>query len=245
MFVAQVVGLEPGEREAYLDHLYAHHFPVWRTLHKDGVLAETRVFEMTRIEISAPEIRPWHYLILTQLVEGVDAQLFLAAEQAARSRTSAKSPCSAVLRTEVLLSTPGSFYPVPAQRHSGRAGDVVFYIEFIGVDETPASLAKYRDLMQRYFGPANGQLVTEGFLFDFVALETVEVLDRVDGLHSWNQLHVSGDLPEYGELDWDGVYEDLFRRLFTRELDSVYSELPEIPAFSDYSGRLVLDLHVN
>jgi hypothetical protein len=238
VFVSRVVRLEVGERETYLAHLREYHTPIWQSLHEDGVLAETRVFELTRKESSSPEIPPWHYLILNQLARGADARQFLAAEETVRSRASPESPCLAPLRTEILHSTPGSFYPEPAQQHRGRAADVVFHIEFIGVDEKTASLERYRDLMHRYFGPANGQLVREGLLFDFVALETVELIGSSDTLHPWNQLHVSGDLPEYDDLDWDAVYEDLFRRLFKRELDSVYSELPEIPSFSDYSGRL-------
>ncbi len=245
MSVAQVVRLAPAGKEPYLAGLHAYHLPLWRALHEDGVLDEMRVFELTRNETSAPGIEPWHYLILARLVRGVDPRQFLAAEETARSRTPVESRCATALRTEALVSTPGSFYPVPAPQHRGRAGDVVFYVEFIGVDRTPASLAKYRDLMQRYFGPANGRLVKEGLLFDFAALETVEVLEQAGEMHPWNQLHISGDLPEHRELDWKTVYEDLFRRLFVGDLDRVYSELPERPDFSDYSGRLILDLRVD
>jgi hypothetical protein len=99
--------------------------------------------------------------------------------------------------------------------------------------------------MRTYFGPANGKLVKDGILYSFVALETIGVLDQVEGLGSWNQIHISGDFPGYQTLDWDSLYADVFRESFSAELDSVWALLPPTRDWPPYySGRLIQDLHV-
>jgi hypothetical protein len=116
-------------------------------------------------------------------------------------------------------------------------------IGFIAVEDTSASLAKYRDLMSRYFGPANGLLVESGLLHCFMALEMTGTMSEAPGEVAWNQVHVSDHWDEGEDVDWDSLYEELFRAEFSVELDDVWAEIPPIREIStEYRGRLVPDL---
>ena len=100
--------------------------------------------------------------------------------------------------------------------------------------------------METYWGPENGVLVAEGKLFSLVALETTEVLYQEAGVSPWSQLHISGDLPEYMDLDWDSVYVDLTQRLFSADLDSPWAQMPKVADRpGNYVGRLVKELWVH
>ena len=99
--------------------------------------------------------------------------------------------------------------------------------------------------MRTYFGPANGALVKEGILHCFIALETTGVLHETTEAPGWNQLHVSDDWNVAKDVDWDTIYSDLFRREFSRELDSVLAEFPPFGEHcTEYIGKLVPDLCV-
>ena len=46
-----------------------------------------------------------------------------------------------------------------------------------------------------------------------------------------------------GEIDWNSVYTELIRSEFSRDLDSVWSELPPTDKTrADYRGRLIPEL---
>jgi hypothetical protein len=134
---------------------------------------------------------------------------------------------------------------MPQPTYRDAASGIDYLIEFINVVDSPSPLAKYRDLMSNYFGPANGFLVQRGMLHCFIALETTDILSEATGFPGWNQIHVSDHWDVGGEVDWDAVYQDLFRSEFSCELDSVWAEVPPIRKGStDYRGRLVKDLCV-
>jgi hypothetical protein len=239
-FLARVVRVSPDSREACLYELRAVYMPVWNDLAKAGLLHEMQVIELTRIECSEPESPPWQLLLLAELEDGIGATRLLDAEGSQVAGTRGLS----VIRSEVLSSTPASFYPRPSPDSTCEAPEVTYYIEFIGVEGTRDALMQYQRIMRDYVGPANGRLIEEGLLCCFVALETSEVLSGQDVVPTWNQLHVSADYCRYADMDWDAVYDRLYQRMFSRDVGAVLSELPEIPQRSDYSGRFVSDLHV-
>jgi hypothetical protein len=245
MFVSRVISVQPGTEQAFLNHLRDRCLPLWCELKDRRILSETNVFEITVEDSSLIEDPPWNYLILVQLVQGVDSQQLLGAEESLKADLPGVSPSYTIIRTEALSRTPNSFYPVPIPEHRGRTEEVDFLIEFIAVNESAEDLKGYQDLMRAYFGPANGKLVKDGILYSFVALETIEVLHQVEGLGSWNQIHISGDFPEYKTLDWDSLYTHLFRESLSVELDSVWALLPQTRNWPPYySGRLIEELRV-
>jgi hypothetical protein len=134
---------------------------------------------------------------------------------------------------------------VPQPTYEDAVDGIDYLIEFISVEDSASSLRQYRDLMSDYFGPANGILVERGLLHSFIALETTEVLSQAAAVPFWNQLHVSDGWDEDDGLDWDAIYEDLFRREFACDLDSLWSLLPPIRERpTNYSGRIIPDLCV-
>ena len=245
VFVSRVISVQPGTEPTFLNHLGDWYLPLWRELKNRRIVSEINVFEITVEDSSLFENPPWNYLILVQLVQGIDSRELLSAEESLKANLPAESPGYKIIRAEVLSCTPNSFYPVPIPKHRSRAEEVDFLIEFGAVNESAEDLKRYRDLMRTYFGPANGELVKDGIIYNFIALETVEVFHQVEGLGSWNQIHISGDLPEYKTLDWDSLYTDLFRQSLSVELDSVWALLPQTRDWPPYySGRLIQELRV-
>jgi len=144
-----------------------------------------------------------------------------------------------------MTCTPNSCYKIPESRYQDEPAGIDFLVEFIAVEDSPLFLEKYRDLMSRFFGPANGILVEQGTLHSFIALETSAVLSEVNGVPAWNQLHISDNWDVNEEVDWDAVYSELFRREFSRELDAVWAEMPPVHERPiNYCGRLVRALVV-
>jgi hypothetical protein len=176
-----------------------------------------------------------------------DASLadFSAAEQAATCPGKSDAILRSVVREEHMVCTRNSCFGSPEPAYPDAPTGIDYLIEFIAVENISSSLTKYHDLMSNYFGPANGLLVERGMLHCFVALETTANEIGVDELVPWNQLHVSDHWDESDGIDWDTVYEDLFRQEFSCELDDLWSELPPIrDVSSEYRGRLVPDLCV-
>ena len=245
VFISRVISVQPGAEQAFLNHLRDRWLPLWRELKDRRILSETDVFEITVEDSSLIENPPWNYLILTQLIQGADCQQLLSAEEPLRADLLRVNPSCTIIRKEALSSTPNSYYPVPIAKHRGRIEEVDFLIEFIAVNESTEDLKLYQDLMRAYFGPVNGKLVKDGILHSFVALETIEVFHEIEGLGSWNQIHISGDFPEYKTLDWDSLYTHLFRQSLSVELDSVWALLPKTRDWPPYySGRLITELRV-
>jgi hypothetical protein len=51
-----------------------------------------------------------------------------------------------------------------AELPEDAATGIDYLVEFIGVEDIPSALAKYREIMTKYAGPANGILVERGML---------------------------------------------------------------------------------
>jgi hypothetical protein len=134
---------------------------------------------------------------------------------------------------------------MPEPSYVDAESGIIFLVELIGVEETPHSLAKYREIMSQYVGPANGILVEKGVMHCFVALENVDLISSTPNAIPWNQVHISDDWDEGGDIDWDSVYDDLFRSEFSCDQDSIWAKLPPIDkASADYHGRLIPKLCV-
>ena len=123
--------------------------------------------------------------------------------------------------------------------------EIEFLIEFIAVKDSAQFLEKFHDLMKVYFGPMNGVLIREGKLYNLYMLETKEVVYQANNSMIWNQIHLSGDFPEFINVDWDSLYTDLSRKVFSCELDSVWALLPpRLNTSLNCKGKLIKQLHV-
>jgi hypothetical protein len=243
-FVAQAVSVPATDHSQFLSYLEICYHPVWNDLLNRGTLREVNVFELSEIQGSADKSPEWSHLLVAEVNPSeTDGRLLLDDGSGLESCDPARKPLFSIIRTEVLSKTPDSYYPMPAPELRGDVKRIDFLIELIAVEDSKEALKEYRDLMQMYFGPANGQLVEDGVLFNFVALETEQVISEASGIPTWNQIHISGDFPENAEVDWDSVYEDLFLRIFSIDLDTVWARVPDISEHAgDYSGRLVQTL---
>jgi hypothetical protein len=246
VFLSQLIHVPPGEDSTFSSFLGACRAPVWKRLLREGSVQDVRVYELDKAEETLPEATTWDFLILVEMASGSGPQQILGGGLADGACLAFPHPTHTVLRTETLSPTPASYFPEPHPMHRGRAAEVEYLVEFTGVEDTPEARATYRSMMETYWGPENGVLVAEGKLFSLVALETTEVLYQEAGVSPWSQLHISGDLPEYMDLDWDSVYVDLTQRLFSADLDSLWAQMPKVADRpGNYVGRLVKELWVH
>jgi hypothetical protein len=244
-FVVRVFAVQHDEVEEFIADTRECSVPVWQQLRSAGVVSRIDVFELSEMESTFPVKPPWRYLLIAELAPRGTADDLLAAESSSGCQVETEERAFTIVREEHMTCTPNSCFAMPEPSYHDAASGIDYLIDFIAAENAPPSLAKYRDLMSRYFGPANGLLVDRGLLHCFMALEMTGTLFETPEVVTWNQVHLSDHWDESGDVDWDTVYEDLFRAEFSRELDDVWAEIPSIREISiEYRGRLVRDLCV-
>jgi hypothetical protein len=244
-FLVRVFAVAPDQEQAFIEHLQECRRPVWDELTGGGLVSAVHLFELSEMETTYSVSPPWRYLLVAHLETDASAADFSAAERASACSAGSDIPTYSLVREAHMVCTPNSCFGMPEPVYPDAPLGIDFLIEFIAVEDTAASLTKYHDLMSSYIGPANGLLVKRGTLHCFVALETTANEIGTDEAVPWNQLHLSDHWDEGGDLDWDALYENLFREEFSRELNDVWSELPPIRDVStEYRGRLIPELCV-
>lgn len=244
-FVARLVSVESGMGPMFVAHLRDCYLPVWNRLRNDEVVITVSVFELIPYDSTTTDSSARDYLVLAELGPGTKPDDLLDAERAPARSGRRHIPKFVVLRSALMSCTPNSCYGTPELTYQDSASEIDFLVEFIGVEETPPVLGKYREIVSNYVGPANGILVERGMLHCFVALENVNILSDTLGAVPWNQIHISDDWDVGGEVDWDSVYVELFREEFSCDLDSLWAEVPPTDKTrADYHGRLVSELCV-
>ena len=206
VYVASVVWVAPGSRDAFVSCLMQSDVPVWRELKQIGLLLDESVFETTSVRTTGPDVPAWNFLLLSHLVPSVTPAAFMAKQrqevERAKRAGCEEAPGIERRRMEVLRSTPNSNYPRPTVAEDRQAQDsgVEFFIEYIAVNETPAALDQYRESMRSNIGPAVAQLIRDNWLFNLIALETVSVQHTQPNVPRWNQIHVRGYFPDKGPV---------------------------------------------
>ena len=254
-YVAQVVNVAPALRQTYAAFLKEQYLPLWVELWQRGLLVGRHTFETVLVYSEAAQLSRWSHLHLMCAAEEVDPQQLLQAEEEQKQTRWATLPTVAQLdqalaevrRIEVLHSTPYAYYPHPVLAARQREGEVLFSVEYIDVQA--ARLDEYRHSMMVNSGPAMQLLMQRGTTYNFIALETAEVLLTQPEMPGWNQIHVMGvfsskTIPDFLRAFYtalrevnptSGGYQQVFGRLdeyrskphwcFTRELTDL--RIPE------------------
>ena len=239
IFISHVIYTPEATVHKFISHLQNEQLPVWRKLRSESIIDELSVFRLAQLDSTTTDSLPCNYLILTHLRTGVNARDFLKKENFIMR---SDSSLFKLLRTEVLNCVPNAYFPA---LHPENSDKIEFLVEFIAVKDSAQFLKKFHDLMDIYFGPANGLLVQEGKLYNLYMMETKEVVYQADNRMAWNQIHLSGDFPEFINVDWDSLYTDLFRREFSCELDSVWALLPpRLNTSINCKGELISQLSI-
>ncbi|MEO1191567.1 MAG: hypothetical protein AAFY02_07410 [Pseudomonadota bacterium] len=98
-------------------------------------------------------------------------------------------PALRLLRAEVLLTSPESFHLPGDWRGSAQRPELQASLEYIQVKQV--QLARYREVMRDYCGPAARNLVRARRVGTFRAMETAAVLYQDPDFHAdWNQIHL-------------------------------------------------------
>lgn len=243
-FIARLISLEPGMAAAFIAHLSDCYLPAWTQLLNDRIITTVSVFELSHYDTTMTKPSQ-DYLVLAELSPQAIPDDLLEAEKVSCRSDRRDIPAFSVLRSALMSCTLNSCYGTPEPVYQDAPSGIDFLVEFIGVEDTPNALKKYQEIVSRYAGPANGILVDRGMLHCFIALENVDILFNASGAVPWNQIHISDDWDTGGDIDWDSVYEELFRTEFSCDQDSVWAELPSTDETrTDYHGRLIPTLCV-
>lgn len=244
-FFVRLITLESGSSPLFIAYLKDCYLPVWQELRSTGIVSSLSVFELSINDSMTTSTSKGEYLVLTELSSPAKPNDLIDAEKASECSFSRDIPGFSVLRSTYMSCTPNACFGMPDPAYKNGGSQLRYLVELIGVEDTPVSLAKYRELVSKFFGPANGVLVEKGMIHCFVALENIEVLTTSPGVVPWNQVHISDEWEANSELDWDSIYVELFRSEFSCELDSVWAEIPPTDNVRVYSqGRLIPQLCV-
>jgi hypothetical protein len=206
--------IEPRERLVVLARTMQAQSPVSETAWKDGATNWARfgetclgqaLYRHRSVFHSASETPVWSHLELSYFRDIVPVA-------AIRDLVFSRQPAEAhLLRAEILLTTPSAFVMPRGWQGSADRADRQVSLEYI--DVRPAYLGEYRDVMQRYIGPAAAKLVRVEKIGTFRAMETAAVLYRNASLNTdWNQIHLC-------EVDADGF------KGFGHEFDAALREI--------------------
>ena len=132
-YVSRVVSAHPGGDTALVSYIKSCLLPVWHELRRDALLLEASVFALTEMDSTVRQDPEWDYLILARLGQGLEVRDLLARERASAYCERVGNQPYTVLRTEVLATTPRSFYPTPTVALRDRVNEVRFLVEFIAV----------------------------------------------------------------------------------------------------------------
>jgi hypothetical protein len=244
-YYARLLAVGTDSASTFRQSLHDFYLPVWKQLHGSEIITSVSVFELIPYDSATTDPSVREYLVLAGLDPEMGPDGLLEAERASACPESLRFPSLAVQRSALMSCTPHSCHGIPEPSYPNEEMGIVFLVELIGVEETPQTRAKYRELMSRFFGPANGILVEQGMLHCFVALENIDLLSSTPDALPWNQIHISDDWGSDGDVDWDSVYTDLFRSEFSCDLDSVWAELLSTDkTYADYHARLLPELCV-
>ena len=243
LFLVRIVSVKEDNKKNFAEYLRIICLPVWSKLIKEDLLDEINVFQLEVIDSMQVEYPTKDFLILAQFTRGTSLEKYLEAEKVFGENHLDEETIFKVIRSEVLVSTPNSYFQ-STHPQTNAAKDIDFFIEFIDVNNSVDDLTQYRNLMMSYFGPVNGILVEKRYLYNFMAFETVEIIMKIDDSSTnWNQIHISGDFKRNINLNWDSLYSHFFQEELSTDMDSVWALLPKIRELLPYyTGRLMSHL---
>jgi hypothetical protein len=241
-FVSHLIFTPQSMEQEFINYLYDESLPIWQNLKERNVIYELRVFKFNKIDSTTTDTTKCNFLILAQLAPQIDPHDFLKMENFIDDSLLKDTLEFQLIRTEILGCLPDAYFPSLSPKDPN---EIDYWIEFIAVKDSSDYIEQYNNLMSKYFGPLNGELVKQGTLYNIYMMETKEIVTQTNDNLTWNQIHISGDFPEYRNINWDSLYTESFRNIFSCELDSVWTLLPpRLHSSFDCEGKLIQELYV-
>lgn len=199
VYIARIFNINENNEQT-LNQLEKLVMPVWNQLVEDEYLITQQLFETNEIYPKETEFKNWNYLLLSKIPRSISANDFFKKESILLGNDSLFQQIGfELLRSEILMPTPNSYYPNPIEESSNSDLEIEYWIEYIAVNNDKESLDEYRTMMEQYFGLGAGLSVNEGKLYCFIALETTDVHFTNNKVPDWNQIHIMGILPNVEE----------------------------------------------
>ena len=243
LFHALYFGVAPVDRDAFVADAARRFTPVGASMKIDGILASRIVYEHQQ-DIDQDSLPGWQFLQLTRLAPGIGPDEFLNAEKQTEVDSGGRHPSIKVWRSEFLHTVPTADLPALKDGQGSERANMFYKIEYI--DVFPEHADSYSKIISTYDGPAKVRMIEKGFMYDFVALETSDVIYSDPSLPTWNVMHVMGlDDPEkYKQLPSEF---DLALRAMNPEWShkGLYGRLPEMRIKRrHFIGRMLPELSI-
>jgi hypothetical protein len=223
-YIARTVSIQPEKRDAYVSCLKQRELPVWHKMKGQDLITYLSVFEETELFASEPNTPAWNFLLLAHTPSSDAASKSAKLEGLiTNSEVCEEQSNGGVRRIEILTPTVHSNYPRATIEDDRLAieSKIVYTVEYIAVNDTPADRADYRQRMEQSIGPSIQVLIPKKLDFSFSGMETLKVLYSQPGMPNWNQIHIDGTY-----LDIDRTPEDLDAAL--REVNPKSGGYPQV-----------------
>ena len=198
-YIARAVSIQPEKRDAYVSCLKQRELPLWHKMKEEGLITYLSVFEETGLIASEPNSPAWNFLLLahTPSSDGPSESTKLEG-LTTNSEVCEQQLNGEVRRIEILTPTARSNYPRATIEDDLLAVEskIVYTIEYIAVNETPADRTDYRQRMEQSIGPSIKVMIPKKLDFSFSGMETLKVLYSQPGMIGWNQIHLDGTYPD-------------------------------------------------
>lgn len=223
-FLTWCLAFAATNRDAVFGDLKKRVRPVWEDLIQGGAIVEVRAFEQLHSIQETDALPPWPLLLIQRLAPDNAPEAALRTIAAALQAAGGWPSGITVRRAELLRATKGSDLP-PVRPTDPEA--IVYKIEYI--ECLPDGKAQYLGIMETYDGAAKTLMIADGFMHDFVGMETLRVVEAEPGLPDWNVIHVMGldDAEKVAQLPQQ--FDEKLRRLNPAWRHSeLYGDLPQL-----------------
>lgn len=182
-YIAAAFRVPRTELNAYSQYIRRSVLPVYDSL-RHGSITDYEIYKHKMTTAQHGQFPVWNMLHLLQLHDQKHAGECLDRLQKLEHLAAAEP-----IRTELLVSTPESNYPVPGPKTRRRWLKPLQIVEYVDVANN--ALDEFRDIMIQGNGPAMRYILEERkWCHSFTALETAEVFYHNEHYPGWNQLHI-------------------------------------------------------
>lgn len=243
VLIARTLKLESLNRNQFLKYLKKEWMPKWNKLHESGLLLEQRLFETDTILEGKDYATNWQFLIISKLNLKKYSENNIESEYLSNKMKFTNSGVR-MQRLEVLIPLKNSYIPIDYEKYNDKLGDIKYLIEYIKVKPEKISLNRYDELMLKYFGGGARLLIEENKSCSFEALKTKSIVHVSEEMPEWNQIHISGKLPEMeGYVDYLNTVAKDNPNIDIREIVKEIIPLRTIPRV-DFANELI-EFHIH
>lgn len=234
-YLAESIYVPKGQKKDYHKYLYRYYLPMLQEWKKRGLIYHHEVYDYIFTNVKNLQFLSWNHLKLIHLKDQASAEIIFKGLNLMPDLEGKK-----IIRREILVSTPNSNYPIPLPQAKNRSLPLFFAVEYVDVHEP--YLEEFRQIMIKNNGPAMKYIMmNRNWCYNFIALETIEVLGHSPEIPTWNQLHIIGLYPD-AVLRYKKDFNEGLRRANNTSFKENFKRLEEIRTMLYKTGNKRVEL---